>query len=521
MEDPRSVSPRCVGHRGRAARSSAGARRASRIRSRTGGSCSRRMPCGCALPRDSPRTSTSTPRSCAPASCAMPASSISSSVGTTSCRATLTTTGPAAIEGLTAKIREHLGGRADLFVADFSTTGPPRAYRLAGRAHGRDAPVLQLHGRDDVRHSRDHARGDARRLGVDPPACAACSASSSSRGGSRSSSPSLAKLEETSRGDDRSRVLESASTRSSTRPAAIARSGWMNSLFPLRRRSAAVATTFPAVDAGPFEGHKLSDYPAGRTRVPFTWRLLEERVAMELVAGLWGTTQDAERGAGRHRGLARCARAARTAASRSSPGVRDVARRGFILAPERRSRRSSPSVMKECDEPVTVSLWDAPKLRLTRRRAEPPRPRRARDHRTRRSSSAIAPVTAMPVAREPLVHELSEDRRTSGTVLASLPGPHAPLPHGRQAPAARGLPPDREDDAPRVPRALALRSAPRRASLRAQDPGGDRRRARSACRARLVHSGRLSPRRRGASRGPRDPRASTCRPSSRCPRRRP
>jgi len=71
--------------------------------------------------------------------------------------------------------------------------------------------------------------------------------------------------------------------------------GWLNALFPYVR-DPPVRNTFPSIDARAYDGCVLSDFPPGRTCVPFVWHYYGESLAMELAGGLWGVTQD-ERGA--------------------------------------------------------------------------------------------------------------------------------------------------------------------------------------------------------------------------------
>ena len=200
---------------------------------------------------------------------------------------------PAALETMTALIRAHLGGRADLFVADFSTTGPLE----------RTASQIALMGamRQYFRYVVDT------RCGI-PEITLAGTAEDWTSIRRRAAvfgefelgwwlevlDPVLAKLEDTARGtidlEFWRRIYKSESESGGDRSY-----GWLNALFayvgdPPERN------TFPGFDAPAFRGNQLSDYPSGRTRVPFTWKYLDLVLEMELIGGLWGVTQD-ERGA--------------------------------------------------------------------------------------------------------------------------------------------------------------------------------------------------------------------------------
>lgn len=197
---------------------------------------------------------------------------------------------PAVIDGLVAQIRQHLGGRADAFVADFSTTGPLERtasqialmsamkqyfdYMLMTRC---GIPEITLAGTPD-----DWA-SIRRRL--------AALAEFDLAWWVDHLDPVLAKIEATARGTiDREfwRRLYKLEDQSGG-PYAF---GWLNVLFPYVD-DPPVRNSFPSIDDGPFSGSKLDSFPSGRTRVPFTWQILDQRFAMELVGGLWGVTQDA------------------------------------------------------------------------------------------------------------------------------------------------------------------------------------------------------------------------------------
>jgi len=196
---------------------------------------------------------------------------------------------PGVVETFAAKIREHLGKRADLFVADFSTTGPleriasqvalmgaMRQYFRYSVATLCGIPEITLAGtpEDWTSIRRRAAVFDEFDLGW----------------WTKVLDPVLAKLEDTARGKiDHEHwrgfyKMEHASGGERSM-------GWLNTLFAYMG-DPPEPNEFPTIDSNELEGHKLSDFPAGRTRVPFVWRILDERYSMELVAGMWGVTQD-------------------------------------------------------------------------------------------------------------------------------------------------------------------------------------------------------------------------------------
>lgn len=192
------------------------------------------------------------------------------------------------IEGLTKQIRARVGRRADLFIGDFSTTGPLQriasevALMGAMRQYFRYAvstlcgiPEITLAGTAaDWTSIRERARA-FREFDLDWWIDVL--------------DPILAKIEDTARGNvDREfwRRMYKMEHESGGDHA----SGWFNTFFayvhePPERNA------FPTIDAGPFEGHKLSDFPSGRAKVPFVWRIMHQPVQMELVAGLIGVVQ--------------------------------------------------------------------------------------------------------------------------------------------------------------------------------------------------------------------------------------
>jgi hypothetical protein len=265
---------------------------------------------------------------------------------------------PAAIHTLTAKIREHLGGRADLFVADFTTTGPlertaSRVALMGAMRQYFSYTVATLCGIPEITLAgtpEDWASIRQRAAVFDELELSWWT---------ERLEPVLAKLEETSRGTiDRAfwgRLYKVEHASGGDRSC-----GWLNALFPYVG-DPAKPNTFPDVDAGPFAGHKLSDYPAGRTRVPFTWRLLEERLPMELVAGLWGVTQDESGALGVTAGWL-VSRAREESGFLRSPGgegwpARLHPRPGNVVETFESLRHEAG------DEATALSIWDAPKLR--------------------------------------------------------------------------------------------------------------------------------------------------------------
>jgi hypothetical protein len=199
-----------------------------------------------------------------------------------------------AIDGLASAVREHLGGRADLFVARFSTTG--RASRVSSQIALLGAvqsyfeyvvsslcgiPRVTLLGTpDDWAQIRERARvlGELD-LGW----------------WAKALDPVLAELEQTARGKPsvafwrRAYKVEHAS-------GGEAISGWVNALFPYSSDSGDTQNPWFELgdEAGELELPKLRDYPSGIASAPFTWRLLEGERPMRLVAGFFGVAETAE-----------------------------------------------------------------------------------------------------------------------------------------------------------------------------------------------------------------------------------
>jgi len=265
---------------------------------------------------------------------------------------------PGAVDGLTAKIREHLGDHADLFVADFSTTGPLE----------RTASQVALMGamRQYFRYSVATLCGIPEITLAGTPDDWGCIRRRVAAFGEldlawwlEKLEPVVAKLEETARGaidgEFWRRLYKVEHESGGDRSA-----GWMSTFFPYVG-DPPMRNTFPEIGGGPFSGHKISDFPAGRTRVPFTWRLLEERIPMELVAGLWGATQD-ERGALGVMAGWLVARAREESGFVRSPGsdtwpTRLHARPGLVV-------ETLEALAREAgDDPVVLALGDTPVLR--------------------------------------------------------------------------------------------------------------------------------------------------------------
>ncbi len=200
----------------------------------------------------------------------------------------------AAVEDLAGMVRTHLGGRADLFVARFSTTdacsrvasqitllGAVQAYfeyvvnSLCG------IPRVTLTGTvDDWRDLRARAHIlDELDLGW----------------WRKELDPVLAALEDTARGKPSRRFWERAyKVHHGSGGESI--SGWVNALFPyLGERGDERNPWFEVGDgASELELPKLRSYPSGLASAPFTWKLLGGDRAMRLVAGFVGVARRGE-----------------------------------------------------------------------------------------------------------------------------------------------------------------------------------------------------------------------------------
>lgn len=200
---------------------------------------------------------------------------------------------PSVVSELTSMIRAHLGGRADLFLPNFSTTtaldrtvssvalmGAMRQYFRYSVATLCGIPRITLIGAPRDWRSIRAKVAAFRELDLGwwadalDPVLEEIEATSSGRV-NREFWRRMYKMEHES-GGDRS-------------------SGWFSTLFPYME-DPPTRSRFPAVNPDgtcePFEGYKLSDFPSGRARAPFTWRFQHESVAMEIVSGLFGVTAD-------------------------------------------------------------------------------------------------------------------------------------------------------------------------------------------------------------------------------------
>jgi hypothetical protein len=196
-----------------------------------------------------------------------------------------------AVDALASAVREQLGGRADLFVADFSTTTASRAasqiallgavqkyfnYTISSLC---GIPRVTLDGtRDDWAAIRRRARVlHEFDLGWWAEAL----------------EPVLAKLEETAAGKPDRRWWETIyKVHHASGGESI--SGWVNALFPYVYEEGDERNPWFEVGDGAneLELPKLNHFPTGIASAPFTWRVgvgvgVEER-AMRLVAGFVG-----------------------------------------------------------------------------------------------------------------------------------------------------------------------------------------------------------------------------------------
>jgi hypothetical protein len=266
---------------------------------------------------------------------------------------------PGVVDDLVAQIRGHIGGRADLFVASFSTTGPldRTASQIALMGAMREyfsyslmtlcgIPEITLTGTPEdwasIRRRAEAFREFDLAWWVE------------------ALEPVLAQLEATARGHvdrefwRRLYKLESAS-------GGDRMFGWLNTLFayvddPPRRN------TFPTFDGSGFAGNRLDDLPHGRTCVPFIWNQLGTPVDMELVGGMWGVTQDAQGALGVASGwlvsLARRVPPGSIHGTGSNLPPRPLALRDPAVAETLASLRDAPS-----DEPTELSLPRTERLR--------------------------------------------------------------------------------------------------------------------------------------------------------------
>jgi hypothetical protein len=199
-----------------------------------------------------------------------------------------------AVDDLAGAVREHLGGRADLFVARFSTTG--RASRVASQIALLGAvqsyfeyvvmslcgiPRVTLLGTpDDWAQIRERTRV----FGELDLAWWA-----------KALDPVLVELERTAQGSPSPKLWQRA-YKLVHASGGEAVSGWVNALFPYTGdRGATRNPWFEVGDGGNgLELPKLRDYPCGLASAPFTWRLLGAERPMRLVAGFFGVGESSD-----------------------------------------------------------------------------------------------------------------------------------------------------------------------------------------------------------------------------------
>ena len=206
------------------------------------------------------------------------------------------------VDDLVAEVRKDLGGRADLFVCDFTTT--TRAARAASSVALLGAMqqffeyrVASLCGIPEVTlegTQQDWAdvRRRARVLGeLDIPATDEDTIDLA-RWASELD-PVLAKLEETAAGKPDLAFWRRA-YKEQHASGGEAVSGWVNALLPFLGDEGVDRGNpwfFGGDDLSDLELPKLSSFPAGLASAPFTWQLLSGERAMRLVAGLVGVAR--------------------------------------------------------------------------------------------------------------------------------------------------------------------------------------------------------------------------------------
>ena len=198
---------------------------------------------------------------------------------------------PGVMAEISDQLREHLGGRRDLFVCDFSTTGA--VARTASEIVLMSAmqrffeysvgtlcgiPEVRLEGTEAdwasiVRRVRALEELDlgwwTKHLG---PAVEALHDTARGRGDA-GFWKRMYKLEHASGGD---RI-----------------SGWINILFPyLADETEPESLETRLEPEHEFHLPKVGDFPVGLTRAPFTWEILGQPHAMQVVAGFFGVSQD-------------------------------------------------------------------------------------------------------------------------------------------------------------------------------------------------------------------------------------
>jgi len=197
---------------------------------------------------------------------------------------------PAAITALVAEVRRHLGGRADLFVGDFSTTdtdarAASHVALMAGMQRYFTYTVSSLCGIPDI--TLEGTPEDWRSI---RDRVAVLGELDLDHWGARLD-PVLARLEATARGEVDTAwwrdlyKLESASGGEVV-------TGWINVLFPFRGDSGVEPSGAVFQDDWEFAFEpKLSSFPGGLAQVPFTWNYHGDRRPMSLVAGFVGVAQ--------------------------------------------------------------------------------------------------------------------------------------------------------------------------------------------------------------------------------------
>jgi hypothetical protein len=195
-----------------------------------------------------------------------------------------------AVDGLVAQMRGHLGGRADLFVADFSTTGPlertaSQIALMSAMQHYFSYSVYTLCGIPEVTLAGTPEDWASIRRRV------AAFGELDLGWWVAALDPVIAQLEATARGAI-DREFWRSMYKAESQSGGDRSTGWFTSLF------AYLGTKPERNRFDPFDarrgGYTLSAFPPGRSTAPFTWRYLGERLEMALVGGMWGVTQDAE-----------------------------------------------------------------------------------------------------------------------------------------------------------------------------------------------------------------------------------
>ncbi len=196
---------------------------------------------------------------------------------------------PGVFDALTGQVRQHLGGRADLCVASFSTTDP--VARAASAIVLLDAvqgffrygvsslcgiPEVTLRGTEadwaDVRR-RARVLGELD-LG----------------GWAEALDPWLAEMEAAAGGrPDRTKWLDFYKLEHASGGEEV--SGWINVLFPFVGDTGTRQNAW-FTGGGPLDLPKLGSFPSGLATAPFVWRFPSGALDMSFVAGFVGVHQD-------------------------------------------------------------------------------------------------------------------------------------------------------------------------------------------------------------------------------------